>query len=203
MKTSKPSDRSVKPITIVVTVGGLSLAWAIVWANLPSKEELVSAQSGASSVQASRAPALDLSIPGVPSRPTTSSVRTGQAAPVTTLGGLSVPLDSRARKIAEVKCDAEIQQYCPDSLAGEDRQRCVMQRLKRLDATCQQIVQQRLVRWKEAEGYKVACRADVTRFCRTVPAGDGRVVSCLQEHEQDLSEDCYQSLPKGRLQTRN
>jgi len=203
MKTSKPSGRSVKPITIVVTVGGLSLVWAIVWANLPSKEELVSSQSGASSVQASRAPALDLSIPGVPSRPMTNSVDTGQAAPVTTLGGLSVPLDNRARKIAEVKCDAEIQQYCPDSLAGEDRRSCVMQRLKRFDASCQQIVQQRLVRWKEAEGYKVACVVDVRRFCRTVPAADGRVLQCLQEHEQDLSEGCYRSLPKGRLQTRN
>jgi len=203
MKPSKHVDRSVKPITIIVTVGGLSLVWAIVWANLPSKEELVSAQSGASSVQASRAPALDLSIPGVPSRPTTNSVGTGQASPVTTLGGLSVPLDSRARKLAEVKCDAEIQQYCPDSLAGEDPRRCAMQRLKRLDATCQQIVQQRLVRWKEAEWYKVACVVDVRRFCRTVSAGDGRVLHCLQEHEQDLSEGCYQSLPKGRLQTRN
>ncbi|MBX3320315.1 MAG: cysteine rich repeat-containing protein [Nitrospira sp.] len=203
MKTSKPSDQSVKPITIVVTVGGLSLVWAIVWANLPSKEELMSSQSGASSVQTSRAPSLDLSIPGIPSRPMTNSVGTGQAAPVRTLGGLSVPLDSRARKIAEVKCDAEIQQYCPDSLAGEDRRRCVMQRLKRFDASCQQIVQQRLVRWKEAEGYKVACVVDVRRFCRTVPTADGGVLQCLQEHEQDLSEGCYQSLPKGRLQTRN
>lgn len=203
MKTSKASDRSVKPITIVVTVGGLSLVWAIVWANLPSKEELVSPQSRASSVQASRAPVLDLSIPGTSSRPTTNSVGTGQTAPVTTLGGLSVPLDSRARKIAEVKCDAEVQQYCPDSLEGEDRRRCVMQRFKRLDASCQQIVQQRLVRWKAADGYKSACLADVKRFCRTVPAGDGRVLHCLQEHEQDLSEGCYQSLPKGRLQTRN
>jgi hypothetical protein len=25
----------------------------------------------------------------------------------------------------------------------------------------------------------------------------------LQEHEQDLSEGCYQSLPKGRLHLRN
>jgi len=193
----------MKPMTIVVTVGGLSLVWAIVWANLPSKEELVSVQSEAPSVHASRAPALDLSIPGVASRPTTNSVGAGQAAPVTTLGGLSVPRDSRARKIAEVKCDAEIQQYCPDSLTGEDRRSCVMQRVKRFDASCQQIVQQRLVRWKEAEGYRVACVVDMRRFCRTVRAGDGRVLQCLQEHEQDLSEGCYQSLPKGRLQTRN
>ncbi|MBX3301975.1 MAG: cysteine rich repeat-containing protein [Nitrospira sp.] len=193
----------MKPITILVTVGGLSLVWAIVWANLPSKEELLSAQAGSPPVEFPRVPALDLAIPGVSGSPETTSVRAGQTAPVATLGGLSVPRDGRARKIAEVKCDAEIQQYCPDSLAGEDRRRCVMQRFKRLDVSCQQIVQERLVRWKEADGYKVACVVEVKRFCRTVPAGDGRVLQCLQEHEQDLSESCYQSLPKGRLQTRN
>lgn len=203
MKITKGSDRSVKPITILVTVGGLSLVWAIVGANLPSKEELLSAQSGSSPVESPHVSALDLAIPGVSGSPATTSVRSGQAAPVATLGGLSVPRDGRAKKIAEVKCDAEVQQYCPDSLAGEDRRRCVMQRFKRLDASCQQIVQERLVRWKEADGYKVACVVEVKRFCRTVPAGDGRVLQCLQEHEQDLSESCYQSLPKGRLQTRN
>jgi hypothetical protein len=28
-------------------------------------------------------------------------------------------------------------------------------------------------------------------------------LTCLQEHEQALSEGCYQSLPKGRLNLRN
>lgn len=190
----------MKPLTILVTVGGLSLVWAIVWANLPSKEELLSVQSGSSPVQTTREPALDLTIPGISS---TTGMRAEQTTQGETLGGLSVPRDSRARKIAEVKCDAEIEQYCPDSLAGEERRRCVMQRFKRLDASCQQIVQQRLVRWKEADGYRVACAEDVKRFCRTVPVGDGRVLMCLQEHEQDLSESCYRSLPKGQLQTRN
>ncbi len=203
MKNPKASDRSVKPITILVTIGGLSLVWAIVWANFPSKADLLSADSGSSPVESPRVPALDLTIPGVSDQPATTSVKAGRADPMTTLGGLSVPRDSRARKIAEVKCDAEIQQYCPDSLAGEDRRRCVMQRFKRLDASCRQIMQQQLVRWKEADKYKVACVIDVKRFCRTVPAGDGRVLHCLQEHEQDLSEPCYQSLPKGQLQTRN
>lgn len=202
MKTTKGPERSAKPITILVTVGGLSLVWAIVWANLPSKEELLSAQSGSSAGDVSRPPALDLTIPGVSNPSGATSVGVGGSPSATVRGGLSVPLNSRARKIAEVKCDAEIQQYCPDSLEGEDRRRCVMQRLKRFDASCQQIVQQRLVRWKEADGYKAACAMDVKRFCRSVPAGDSRVLQCLQEHEQDLSEGCYLSLPKGRLQTK-
>lgn len=202
MKTTTTKERSGKAAASLATVAGLILVWAIVWANFPSKEELLSAQSGTSSVEVTRARALDLTIPGVSSQPVPNSAGAGEASGAT-LGGLSVPRDSRARQIAEVKCDAEVQQYCPDSLSGEDRRRCVMQRFKRLAPTCQQIMQQRLVRWKEADGYKLSCAVDVTRFCRTVSPGDGRMLQCLQEHEQDLSEGCYQSLPKGRLQTRN
>jgi hypothetical protein len=203
MKTINAKERSGKTAASLVTVAGLILVWTIVWANFPSKEELLSAQSGTSSVEASQVPALDLTIPGVSSQPATNAAGAGEAASVTTLGGLSVPRDSRARQISEVKCDAEVQQYCPDSLSGEDRRHCVMQRFKRLAPTCQQIMQQRLVRWKEADGYKLSCAVDVKRLCRTVPSGDGRMLQCLQEHEQDLSEACYQTLPKGRLQTRN
>ncbi|UVT14719.1 MAG: hypothetical protein H8K04_12810 [Nitrospira sp.] len=205
MKTTGTKDQSGKATASLVTVVGLILVWTIVWANLPSKEELLSAQPAPSRVEAARAPELDLTIPGLPAQPSESAAGSegSGSGSGTTLGGLSVPLDGRARQIAEVKCEAEVQQYCPDSLSGEDRRRCVMQRLKRLDAPCQQIVRQKLVRWKEADGYKLACAEDVKRVCRDVQPGDGRILQCLQEHEQDLSEGCYQSLPKGRLNLRN
>ena len=190
-------------MTSFVSVAGLVLVWAIIWANFPSKEELLSAQSASPSAEAQHVPELDLTIPGVTRRPPESQAGTGEAASATTLDGASVPRDSRARQISEVKCDAEVQQYCPDSLSGEDRRRCVMQRIKQLNPTCQQIVRQRLVRWKEAEGYKLACAEEVQRVCLTVQSGDGRILQCLQEHEQDLSEGCYQRLPKGHLNLRN
>ncbi|HWV46230.1 MAG TPA: hypothetical protein VN039_09465 [Nitrospira sp.] len=186
-----------------ISAAGLILIWIIIWANFPSKEELFSAQSASSIVEAQRVPELDLTIPGVVGRPAESQAGAADSSSAATFGGLSVPRDRRAREIAEVKCEAEVQQYCPDSLTGEDRRRCVLQRLKRLDVPCQQIVRQRLVRWREAEGYKLACIEDVKRVCLTVQPGDGRILQCLQEHEQDLSEACYQSLPKGRLNLRN
>lgn len=194
---------SAEAATNAISVVGLILVWTVIWANFPSKEELFSAQSASSSGEAQRVPELDLTIPGVVNRPAENSAGAADSLSGVTLGGLSVPRDRRAKEIAEVKCEAEVQQYCPDSLEGEDRRRCVVQRLKRLDAPCQQIVRQRLVRWREAEGYKLACVDDVKRFCPVVQPGDGRILQCLQEHEQDLSEGCYQSLPKGRLHLRN
>ncbi len=203
MKASKAPEPSGKATAGLVSVVGLLLVWTIVWANLPSQDEWTSAQSPPSIAKGSNVPELDLTIPGSPIRLRDQSAGTGESASSEIVGGLSVPSDSRARQIAEVKCDAEVQQSCPDSLTGEARRRCVQQRLSRLDPPCQQIVRQRLVRWKEAEGYKVACVDDVQRVCRTVSPGDGRILQCLQEHEQDLSERCYVSLPKGRLQLRN
>lgn len=203
MKASKAPEPSAKATAGLVSVVGLLFVWTIVWANLPSQDEWTSTQSPSSIAQAPNVPELDLTIPGSPIRLRDQSAGTGESVSSEIVGGLSVPSDSRARKIAEVKCDAEVQQSCPDSLTGEARRRCVQQRLSRLDPPCQQIMQQRLVRWKEAEGYKVACIEDVKRVCRTVPPGDGRILQCLQEHEQDLSERCYVSLPKGHLQLRN
>ncbi len=196
----------------LVSVIGLGLVWGIVWANLPSKDELLSAQSQQRAAIAPVVPELDLTIPGVPTtQPTSAPIHEGAEGPAgsgeltasETTGTYPIPSDGRARQIAEVKCDAEVQQFCPDSLTGEARWRCVAQRMKRLPLLCQQFVRQRMVRWKEAEGFKAACAEDVKRICRGVEPGDGRVLQCLQERAQDISEGCYQKLPKGHLILRN
>lgn len=212
MKTTNKQEPSGKVTASLVSVVGLVLVWGMVWANLPSKDELLSAQSQQRVAVVPVIPELDLTIPGVPTtRPTGASSHggtektpeSGELAASKGTGAFSIPSDGRARQIAEVKCDAEVQQFCPDSLTGEDRRRCVAQRLKRLPPPCQHIVRQRMARWKEADGYKAACADDVPRMCRGVESGDGRILACLQEHAQDISEDCYQSLPKGRLLLRN
>lgn len=212
MRTTGKHTTSGKAPASLVSVVGLILVWGIVWANLPSKTELRSAQSPTPEAVVPVVPELDLAIPGVsPTGPAgetrrraaVPSTESGGPPASTDAGGLPNLSDSRVRQIAEVKCDAEVQQFCPDSLTDEERQRCVVRGLKRLTLPCQQIVQRRIVRWKEAEGYKAACAEDARRVCQGVEPGDGRMLSCLQEHAQDLSEHCYQSLPKGHLLLRN
>jgi hypothetical protein len=203
MKPTSTQERFGNAITNSISVAGLALVWTIIWTNLPSKEALFSAPSASSIADAPRVLELDLTIPGVTRQPTDSLAGAREAESMATLGGVSAPRDSRARQIEEMKCEAEVQQYCPDSLSGEDRRRCVVQRIKRLDPPCQQIVRQRLVRWTETEGYRLTCADDVKRVCLTVQPGEGRILQCLQAHEQELSEGCYQSLPKGRLHLRN
>lgn len=200
-KNTGGQERSGKFTAGVASVAGLVLVWGIVWANLPSKEELLSARSpDQPSAKPPAVPELDLTIPGVPSGPrATNSIGETAAGALSDGPTAFSNADPRARQVVEVKCDAEVQRYCPDSLTGEERRRCAARRLKQLPPACQQIVRQRIVRWKEAEGYKLACADDVNRLCQTVQPGEGRILQCLQEHEQELSDRCYQTLPKGHL----
>ncbi len=203
MKQPKPMEHSAKATASLVTGGGLVLVWAIVWTNFPSKEELLSVRSVSSPVETSNAHELDLTIPGVSDQAIHGPTDTGGLPRGAVSGRAGAPPDSHARQIAEVRCDAQIQEVCPDTLTGHARARCMMQGMRGLDPPCQGIARQRVMRWKAVDGYRLACASDVKRVCPAVEPGEGRILACLQEHEQDLTEICYQSLPKGRLNFRN
>jgi len=203
MKMLEKQESSGKSTATIVSVVGLVLVWGMVWANLPSQQELWSTQPHIGVV--AKRPVvekLDLTIPGLPATQSNGS-------PFNGLGGLTpvrphVMSDpQRVRQITELKCDAEVQRRCPESLSGNDRQECVVHHIKEWLPACQHIVRQRLVRWKEADSYRVICAGDVERVCRGMKAGEDRVLQCLQEHAQNISEPCYQSLPKGQLLLKN
>jgi hypothetical protein len=42
-----------------------------------------------------------------------------------------------------------------------------------------------------------ACQADIKRFCSKRPGAGA--LQCLQQHAQELSDGCYERLPKGTL----
>lgn len=205
----KPSSSSSRLTAILVTIVGLGLVWGLVWANMPTKDQLHASGVSSRSMKATPpAPALDLSIPGVPPPGAPGSHRVvvnGAELPQREqgVGGMDVASDPRSKQIAEMKCEAELQQACPDSLQGEDRRRCVEQRAKYLPSPCQSMIRQQLVRWKERSGHAAACADDVKRFCREVPSGEGQMLQCLQDHAQDVSDGCYATLPKGALTLRN
>lgn len=188
---------SGKGMARAVSVIGLALVWGLIWANLPSQDDLLSAYMKPALAVPPAVPELDLTIPGVPLQPSSRRLSFERAS--STRSVTADPAGVHARQVAEVKCEAEVQQVCPESLTGEARRRCVESHVKKLAPACQAIVRQRLVRWKEAEGYNVACLDDVQRMCPTVQPGDGRILQCLQDHAQDVSDVCYQSLPKGQL----
>ncbi len=100
----------------------------------------------------------------------------------------------------DLKCDAEVEALCPES-EGIDRRTCMQGKVRQLSPPCQQVIRERMVRMKENfQHLRAACEADAKQFCREVPLGGGAMVQCLEEHAQEVSDQCFQLLPKrGRL----
>ncbi|HKO30030.1 MAG TPA: cysteine rich repeat-containing protein [Nitrospiraceae bacterium] len=191
----------------VATILGLGLVWVTVAANFPSREELSSAELPAETRQAavpssslSLPPTLDLTIPTSPPLPSEAAmVRPGDGR--STDSHVEAPVVTRLAPSAEqatrLKCEADMEQLCPDSLDGVARTRCLKQRAKQLPPMCQSQLQARFVKWKEDRSRLIAaCREDVKLFCREIKPGSGEILQCLQSHDQEVSDRCYQILPK-------
>ena len=194
----------------VITVLGLGLVWATVAFHFPSQEELSSAASPPETRQTARQtsplsepPTLDLTIPTSPPLPSETAIprpendnsRDSSAEPP-----VVTRLDPSTLQATKLKCEADIEQLCPDSLDGPARTRCLKQRAKQLPPQCLGQLQERFVKWKEERNrLMAACQEDVKQFCRAIKPGSGQVLQCLQSHDQEVSDRCYQTLPKGTL----
>jgi hypothetical protein len=182
-----------------VTFVALGLAWIAIVNNLPSHQELAAKESPQPAAEAAPAravsePVLDLTIPGVPPAP--ADMRA--SAPVD-IPPPPTAHDPRAAQVARLRCEAEVEQLCPEATDGFSRRQCLEKRAQRLPGPCQQQLRERLVKWKEERSrLTLACQADVRRFCSDT-GPPGRQLQCLQQHAQELSDGCYEMLPKGSL----
>jgi len=60
-----------------------------------------------------------------------------------------------------------------------------------------------LLRERLAAGFKkleTACGEDVKKFCSTVTPGDGRIMLCMQAHEDKISDGCASALDEVAYQ---
>jgi hypothetical protein len=189
---------------------GLGLVWMTVSANFPSQDELFSSEMPAETRQAagrssplSAPPTLDLTIPTSPPLPSDAALsRLDEERPrdSTVDAPVVTRLDPSTVQATRLKCEAEIDQLCPDSLDGSARPRCLEQRAKQLTLPCQSQLHERFVKWKEDQSRLIAaCDEDIRRFCRAVKLGSGEILQCLQSHGQEVSDRCYQILPKGTV----
>ena len=191
-----------------VTIIALGLVWATVAGNFPSHEELFSTAPPAEARQVVRPlpslsvpSGLDLTIPTSPPLPSDAAI----ANPIDARphdAHVDIPvvsrLDSRPLQAARLKCEADVEQLCPDSPDGSTRTRCLQQRAKQLPPLCQNQLKEQFVKWKEDRNrVMAACDEDVRRFCRAMKPGGGQIFQCLQSHGQEVSDRCYQTLPKG------
>src|SRR5882724_5663429 len=52
-----------------------------------------------------------------------------------------------------------------------------------------------------ANDVRAACAQDVQKLCANVPAGGGRIIACLKQHQDQVSDSCKQAVAKAMQQS--
>jgi hypothetical protein len=94
----------------------------------------------------------------------------------------------------ESPCTADAKKLCPDTAPGSGRLRtCLREHASELSPACKAQIGDA----RRATGvFMSVCRADVSRYCKDVPPGGGRLLTCLQAKETSLSPECREALHK-------
>ncbi len=106
---------------------------------------------------------------------------------------------------ADVKgCDEDAAQHCPDlPLNSQKGFMCMMAYEHKLSEKCKLGIMEAAMSIRmgaAAINYSVrACEADADKFCLDVQPGEGRLVSCIKEHETEVSEACIIALKETGL----
>jgi hypothetical protein len=109
------------------------------------------------------------------------------------------PLNEASRKGLSPNCMAELEQLCQDVRPGIGRRKCFQENERKLSMGCQQQIEGMAMRIKkDVQYFKTACAADARQFCRTIQPGGGRILQCLEDHLQEVSDDCYVALRARR-----
>ena len=93
-------------------------------------------------------------------------------------------------------CEDDASKYCKDvQHGGGGIARCLQEHESDLSPACKE----RVTKMTEGRrGGREACKEDVQKFCKDVQPGDGGILRCLKEHEQELSPECKNRVEKRK-----
>jgi len=93
-------------------------------------------------------------------------------------------------------CAADAKNFCYGVQPGESRiYKCMMSHQAQLARACRD--RMKAINDKFDRLAK-ACESDSEKYCNGVPPGDGRILSCLKNHESDLDKSCVRALKRAR-----
>ena len=101
-------------------------------------------------------------------------------------------------------CKAELETYCTKVTPGQGRiLACLYAHGDKLSAKCEYALFDAAVQLERAVaalGYVAnECDADLEKLCRSVEAGEGRLLQCLEKNEAQVSLRCKQALKEVGL----
>ena len=96
-------------------------------------------------------------------------------------------------------CETDLENYCSQVTPGEGRLlHCMAAHGDKISGRCEYAFYQAatlLEQLSAAVSYlATACRTDIETHCSDVEMGEGRILACLDEHQQELGESCKDAI---------
>lgn len=96
-------------------------------------------------------------------------------------------------------CETDLQQYCSQVTPGEGRLlHCMAAHEDKISGRCEYAFYQAatlLEQLSAAVTYVATeCKTDIETHCSEIEAGEGRILSCLEQHESQVSESCKSAI---------
>jgi len=113
-----------------------------------------------------------------------------------TLMSFAMASGSDAVTAAENPCKADIKRLCGDVKPGEGRiQACLKEHKDEISQECKDTIAAAAEKLKgKIEDVAQACEGDAAKLCPGIEPGEGRILKCLLEHKEELSDGCSTSL---------
>ena len=102
-------------------------------------------------------------------------------------------------------CEKELTTYCKDVTPGQGRVlACIYAHSDKLSGQCEYALYDaaaQLERFVAALSYVInECGDDLNKLCSGVPAGNGRLLNCLEKNDSKVSGRCKQALKDVELE---
>lgn len=96
-------------------------------------------------------------------------------------------------------CAADAAKFCKDVRPGGGRMyQCLSKNDAELAPACRERLAAGKARWDK---FTQECKGDLDKYCKAVPTGSGRVLSCLKGREADLAPGCRAEFAGARRNT--
>ena len=127
------------------------------------------------------------------------SIRNALMPIVFALSAVGVAADAGAQaKKGDGPCAADYQKFCAGVQPGEGRiARCMAGHKAELSPACQSAIKAGVER---VDRFVKACKPDAEKYCKSIPVGDGRILSCLKGRESDLNPACAAEFKRARAE---